>query len=68
MKVTNFENLIELMVIGLASVCLGAQEMEDIEKWFAAFGIVLAYIGKLKILLYCRSSFNLMYIIRITFD
>merc|ERR1719411_1073458 len=44
MYCTNFENLIELMVIVLASVCLAAQEMEDIEKWFAAFGIVLAYI------------------------
>jgi hypothetical protein len=55
---TNFENMIELTVISLASVCLGAQENEELEKWFAAFGIVLAYIGNLTIIIFGRSCFN----------
>ena len=43
--VTNFENMIELTVISLAAVCLSTQEFEEVEKWFSAFGIVLAYLG-----------------------
>ena len=46
---TNFENLIEVSVIVLSSLCLGTQEFEDMEKWFSAFGIVLSYIGELRI-------------------
>ena len=49
--VTNFENMIELTVISLAAVCLSTQEFEEVEKWFSAFGIVLAYLGSLKHLL-----------------
>ena len=45
---TNFENMIELSIITLASICLGMQEYEEYEKWVAAFGIVLAYIGNEK--------------------
>ena len=48
---TNFENMIELTVISLAAVCLSTQEFEEVEKWFSAFGIVLAYLGSLKHLL-----------------
>ena len=46
--VTNFENMIELTVISLAAVCLSTQEFEEVEKWFSAFGIVLAYLGSSK--------------------
>ena len=42
---TNFENLIEVSVIILSSLCLATQEFEDMIKWFSAFGIVLSYIG-----------------------
>ena len=49
--VTNFENMIELTVISLAAVCLSTQEFEEVEKWFSAFGIVLAYLGSLRYLL-----------------
>ena len=48
---TNFENMIELTVISLAAVCLSTQEFEEVEKWFSAFGIVLAYLGISKTLL-----------------
>ena len=43
--ILNFENMIELTVIGLAATCLGTQEHETYVKWFSAFGIVLAYLG-----------------------
>ena len=49
--VTNFENMIELTVISLAAICLSTQEFEEVEKWFSAFGIVLAYLGSLRYLL-----------------
>ena len=55
---TNFENLVELTVISLASVCLGTQESEEIEKWFAAVGIVLAYIGNSNISIFGCSWFT----------
>ncbi len=42
---SNFENLIEILVIVFSSLCLSTQEIEDMEKWFSAFGIVLSYIG-----------------------
>ena len=44
----NFDNVIQLIVIFLASACLVTQHEEIQVKWCSAFGIVFAYLGKYK--------------------
>jgi len=42
--VNEFENFVELIVILLAAATLATQHVENVVKWFGAFGIVFAYI------------------------